>query len=106
MIPVLITWYFDPRSGDIRLDSYLELDNPKNASAVKMVYIRAGVQNANPALLHLSEGATRQDVEIYVEDKENRDSVLRKLKKARVNQSEIVRKKLATNAIDFLAGGF
>ena len=105
MRPVLITWYFDPRTGDIKLDCLLELDDPNQVQAVRMVYVRAGVQNASPALLHIPGGATRQDIEMYIEDKKNREDVLLKLNKARVKENEIIRKKLATNAIDFLAGG-
>lgn len=105
MKPVLITWYFDPSTGDIKLDCYLELDDPSQVQAVRMVYVRAGVQQANPALLHLPEGSERQDVEMYITDKKNRDSVLQKLNQAKVKENEIIRKKLATNAIDFLAGG-
>ena len=105
MKPVLITWYFDPNTGDIKLDCYLELDDPSQVQAVKMVYLRAGVQQAHPALLHLPEGATRETVEEYICNESIKKEVLQKLNKAKVNQNDIVRKKLETSAIDFLAGG-
>ena len=103
MQPVLITRYFCPDTGDIKLDCFLELDNPRHASAVRMVYLRAGVQQAHPALLHIPEGATRENVEEYISNQALKKEVLLKLKEAKVQENEIIRRKLDTNASDFLA---
>jgi hypothetical protein len=105
MKPVLITWGFNPHNGEIYFDAYLELNNPENASLVSMVYIRAEFQKVNVSLLHIPEDASRKDIEEYVTSSTGKDEVVQKLNDAKVRKDEVIRKKLATNAIDFLAGG-
>jgi hypothetical protein len=105
MKPVLITWGFNPHNGEIYLDAYLELNNPERAAVVPMVYVRAEFQKVNVALLHIPEDATRNDIEDYVTKSPNQKDVVQKLNDAKVKKEEIIRKKLSTNAIDFLAGG-
>lgn len=105
MIPVLITWGFNTRTGKIELDCYLELDDPKHASAVKMVYLRKDMNNHEASLLRLPEGAEREDVESWLKT-EKLDKVIEKLNKAKVKQQDIVRKKHeGGNTMDFIMGG-
>jgi hypothetical protein len=105
MKPVLITWGFNPHNGEIYLDAYLELNNPERAAVVPMIYIRAEFQKVNVSLLHIPEDASRKDIEEYVTSSTGKDEVVQKLNDAKVRKDEVIRKKLATNAIDFLAGG-
>jgi len=102
--PVLITWYFDPSNGDIKLDCFLEINGTNHASAVGMIFLRAGVQQAHPALLHIPEGAGRETVEDYICNESIKKEVIEKLKSARVNQNDIVRHKNGHNLKDFIGG--
>jgi len=102
LYPVLITWYFDPTSGDIKLDCFLELDDPKHAKVVKLIYVRAKFTNVTPALLHIPEGYGREIVEEYINNTNIREEVIKKLNSAKVRIDDIVRRKLGHNLKDFL----
>jgi hypothetical protein len=105
MKPVLITWGFNPLNGEIYLDAYLELNNPERAAVVPMVYVRAEFQKVNVSLLHIPDDASRKEIEDYVASGQPKNDVVKKLTEAIVRKDEVIRRKLATNAIDFLAGG-
>ena len=103
-IPVLITWGFNPSNGKLELDCFLELNNPKHAEAVGHIYLRAGVHNHSVALLHIqTECATRKFVEEWMGVGDS-ESVVGMLKKAKVHQNDIVRKKNDVNSVDFILG--
>ena len=104
--PVLITWGFDQKKGDIYLDVFLDLTKENAAKQVKPIYTRAQFTNTNVALLHLPEGCTRDDLAGWVECEALKQEVMVKLNSAHVRIDDIVRKKNeGGNAIDFLMGG-
>lgn len=100
--PVLVTWYFNPNNGNLELDCFLECDKPENAKAVGMVFLKANVQQAHAALLHIPKDAGREYIESYIKGGDQSE-IVKTLKKAKVNENDITRKKHeAGNAIDFL----
>ena len=101
-IPVLITWGFRPSDGELELDCFLELDDPKQAGAVKMVYLRAGVHSYSVSLLHIDKEFSRAGVEEWMTG--HRKTVVDLLKKAKVNINDVVRKKNDVNSVDFILG--
>ena len=105
LIPILITWYFDHNTGDVRLDCWLDLDGYKRVQAIKMVYLRANINQSHTSLIHVPEGCDRETVEDWMKVERKKD-VLELLNKAKVRVEEIIRKKHeAGNAMDFLMNG-
>jgi len=102
LLPVLITWHFNPSNGKLELDCFLECDDPKHAPAVKHVYLRAGVHQSTVSLLHIPKDCGREYVETWMKEADQKD-VVELLTKAKVQQSDIVREKhKGGNVIDFL----
>jgi hypothetical protein len=92
MIPILITWGFDKMTGEIYLSCWLDCSKPENAKEVRMVSVRAIYTGENISLLRLEEGMTRGDVEAWITEPSLRKEVLSKLNKAKVRETDIVRK--------------
>lgn len=91
MIPTLITWGFDKRTGEPYLSCWLDCTKPENAKAVKMLYVRAQFTGENVSLLKLDEYMGRNEVSEWMR-LGIRDEVISKLNKAIVRESQVVRK--------------
>jgi hypothetical protein len=103
--PVLITWGFEHRTGDVYMGCYLELVDAEAARSLKPIYVRAQFTNEQVSLFHVPIDAGREDIESYVTFKPMRDEVITKLQKAMVRIDDIARKKYNEgNAFDFILG--
>jgi len=103
MIPTLITWGFNSRSGEPYLACWLDCSKSENAQSVRMLFIRAQFTQENVSLLRLEEGMTRGDVEEWITNPTTRSEVISKLNKAKVREMDIVRKiHEGGNAMDFI----
>ena len=103
MKPVIITWGFDPYNGKLYLDCYLEVTNcDKDVTAVKMMNLRGRTQGTHLALLRIPKDQDREYIETYIKEGRFHD-VVQLLNKAKVNISDITRKKMSDiQAIDFI----
>jgi len=103
MKTVLISWGFDTNKGNIYLDAYMDLTDPKfSPKDVKMLDFRVQFQQVHLALLKIPKECERDYIQEYFKEYKQ-ENLVDLLKSAKVRSEDIVRKKLhENNAIDFL----
>lgn len=95
----LISWGFNQTTGELYLDSFLNVE--RYPEAVKHLFLRADFQKTNISLISLPLGADRSDIDIWF-SVDTKDA-LKKLNKSKImNPNQILRKKEESNTLDFL----
>ena len=103
MKDILITWGFDEYTGELYLDCYQEVMSGDDANNVPLIFQRAIYQRSQPAYLSVPIDSGREYVEEYFKIPEARSALITLLKKAKVSESQIVRKRTSdSNTVEFL----
>jgi hypothetical protein len=103
MKDVLITWGFDSFTGNLYLDCYAEVMRGDDANTVPLIFKRANIQGTHPAYLSIPDEEDREYIENYFQIPEARESLIKLLKKAKVSQNQIVKKRTSdSNTVEFL----
>lgn len=105
-VPHFFLWGFD-NDGDIFVDARLSLvkQDQSEIEALKMMDLRLRCNpSLNSSMLWLPRGESFEGIVFYVEmyNLTQDKSVLKKLKDARVKVTDLIRKKEANNALDFI----
>jgi hypothetical protein len=100
---IIITWGFDKTSGEIYLDTYLDIegDESKLINDLKFISLRQRFQMTTMTLLHTPEGVTRQVIEDYFKFTP-RQELLNKLQKGMVDLNKITRVASDSTAVEFI----